>query len=486
MNAKVKLHAAKVEYSGESVGRELVFDFQCLGVTRRVVTRIGRTTGRRISREINATLFDMDVDLTAIEATAGDGGAAYRLPLSVEIAERDPVYTDTVHGETEVVLSVESTAIQEHRFDVTFIATQGSDKGRRANFRFTLQAEVIAVRLIMETLPAVGILAGHALIGSGTLAYHLDYEGNTNATADVLTPDGVFQFGLRDNAKQLLLSPSQADDLKGIFLWGEPYGSAALASPQSSAYANVATGRLHVLREEFSETRTTFRISVFLIQSVVDYIVGEFHHNLESADLGKMRLWNADAAAIERDGCASLSGTELLECRDVYGAHQYAAILRGRAEALWTRKVHKDEGIPGIIYDVILWGGGEWDYKPRIRPIWGTEQRLGNRAEIFYYDMWANFHYGCLGRTAGFALGRLVSGGNAAQIIDTGTYDPVDDVLTQEGFTLLNFTRAELLSVLERNRDDFVVEGRQAIWSSRSAQQQYMEREFAKRGIPLP
>jgi len=430
--------------------------------------------------------LDKDIDLTAIEETGEDGRRAYRLPLSVEIAERDPVYTDAAHGETRVDLTVESTDIQEHIFDVAFTATQGSDKGRRANFRFTLQVEVTTVRLIIETPHMSGMFADHVLIGSRTLAYHLDYEGKTNAKVDILKPDGTFQFGLSDNRNQVILSPDEAENLTGIFVWAKPYGSAALASPQSAIYANVATGRLHILRNEFSEARSEIKIVVFVIQSIIDYIVAEFNNNLEAPDLGKIRIWNADADAVERDGCATLTGTDLLECRDVYGAHQYSAILHGRAESLWTRKVHKDEGIPGFFYNVILWGGGEWDYKPRIRRIWGTEQRLGNRAEIFYYDVWANLHYGCLGCIAGFKLERLVSGGNVAQIIDTGSYDPVDDVLTQEGFTLPNFTRSELLAVLERNKDDFVVAGRKAIWNSPSAQQDYIKREFDRRGIPKP
>jgi len=34
MNAKVKLHVAKLEYTGGSVGRDLGFEFHCLGATQ--------------------------------------------------------------------------------------------------------------------------------------------------------------------------------------------------------------------------------------------------------------------------------------------------------------------------------------------------------------------------------------------------------------------------------------------------------------------
>lgn len=486
MRATVKLRVIRIEYTGQSVGRDLVFEFQSQGEKLRFAKSIQLSKGEIISQVVDETVVEKDIDLQFIKDTDEDDHIYYRLPVSVTITELDPIYTDTANGSTHIVLDIASSDIQAHVLDVIFTSTRGSDKNRRANFRFFLELELIAVSLIIRVQPPSGKLADYALSGSRTIAYHLDYEGKSNAKADVLSADGTLEYEGTEIAERILLLQSEARNLKGIFFWGCIYGATALVAPQSRIYSDNATGRLDVRRDELSENGNEMVAIIVPIQSVLDFIVVEFHKNLKDPELGTIRIWNSNADAVERDGCNTLVGTELLECRDIYGKHRYPSILRGQAEALWAHKVHKDEGIAGLFQDVIFWGGGEWDYKPRIRAIWGAKQRLGNRADVFYYDMWANFHYGCIGCIGGFRLQRLVSGGNQAQIIDTGSYDPVDDVLTQEGYDLTDFDRPALLSILDRNKDDFLVAARERIWEDPSAREAYMKREFDKRAIPKP
>lgn len=59
---------------------------------------------------------------------------------------------------------------------------------------------------------------------------------------------------------------------------------------------------------------------------------------------------------------------------------------------------------------------GQWDYKKDIRDTWGEAQTVDfsvlgiNEEVIFYYDIWANFHFGYLGMTGGFSEEALLTG----------------------------------------------------------------------------
>jgi RHS repeat-associated protein len=59
---------------------------------------------------------------------------------------------------------------------------------------------------------------------------------------------------------------------------------------------------------------------------------------------------------------------------------------------------------------------GQWDYKKDIREIWGEAQTVDfsdigiDEEVIFYYDVWANFHYGYVGSALGFSEQALLSG----------------------------------------------------------------------------
>lgn len=59
---------------------------------------------------------------------------------------------------------------------------------------------------------------------------------------------------------------------------------------------------------------------------------------------------------------------------------------------------------------------GQWDYKKEIGDEWGQAQRIDfcsigfNEEVIFYYDIWANFHFGYVGTAGGFSEESLLTG----------------------------------------------------------------------------
>jgi RHS repeat-associated protein len=66
---------------------------------------------------------------------------------------------------------------------------------------------------------------------------------------------------------------------------------------------------------------------------------------------------------------------------------------------------------------------GQWDYKADISDIWGQAQKVDFSAIgideqiIFYYDIWANFHYGYVGTALGFSEQALLTGAAYEQAI---------------------------------------------------------------------
>jgi hypothetical protein len=100
--------------------------------------------------------------------------------------------------------------------------------------------------------------------------------------------------------------------------------------------------------------------------------------------------------------------------------------LKHEALALWAQKVRPDTGKKAWLADNVF-GSGDWDHKPRIGPVWGVWNRIGNSPSVYYYDIWSNIHFGFVGRVAGFSLEELVWGSNAAQEADSGTKDPKRD-----------------------------------------------------------
>ena len=59
---------------------------------------------------------------------------------------------------------------------------------------------------------------------------------------------------------------------------------------------------------------------------------------------------------------------------------------------------------------------GQWDYKKEIRDYWGYRQEIDfcsigiDEKQVFYYDIWANFHFGYVGTAGGFSEESLLTG----------------------------------------------------------------------------
>lgn len=51
------------------------------------------------------------------------------------------------------------------------------------------------------------------------------------------------------------------------------------------------------------------------------------------------------------------------------GAGQLAIDLMSYLDT--ARQFHTDDGWQGDVWNALFFGGGEWDHKPRIRPVWG-------------------------------------------------------------------------------------------------------------------
>ncbi|MGI0117901.1 polymorphic toxin type 44 domain-containing protein [Zooshikella sp. RANM57] len=298
--------------------------------------------------------------------------------------------------------------------------------------------------------------SNHLLQGKVVVEYHLDFEGKKNSDIDRLTADGAFTFW-NDSEITIPLTKEKYDTLKNVFIWGQEYAAASFRTN------DVAVGRLSIPRSSMHEMTINDRGRNFLIleadaeclESVVDYIVREVAANRNDPVIQEIR--------------------DDLRKGNVGGA-QYS----------WARKVHKDEGVILPTYELFFWGGGEWDHKPRIRNVWGATNRLGNSKDVYYYDMWSNFHYGFVGKIAGFDRDMLISGGQIAQFFDGADFDAVDDVLTQEGVDLQSFSRDDLLEVLSRNKKHFVYEFRKKIWENLDEQKKYVLSQYPKRRISIP
>lgn len=86
-----------------------------------------------------------------------------------------------------------------------------------------------------------------------------------------------------------------------------------------------------------------------------------------------------------------------------------------------------DYGKTGFHEALYSLGTGEWDFKPVIYDAWGTDNRLGNSAAVYKYDIWANLHYGYVGAAAGFSKDELNWGANVQQQADSKSEDSTRD-----------------------------------------------------------
>lgn len=240
-----------------------------------------------------------------------------------------------------------------------------------------------------------------------------------------------------------------------LYIWANPYAS--LAFQEHGSHGGLAVGRL-ILTRRSEKRRGAVTVpvrgagpgdlqiyyEVTLVNSVVQYIADEMNTNAATPEVTQIRLKMAQVAA-DMAAYQKLTGTTT-EPRFFHPrsrAMWRSMTPEGRiwkriedtenqAEYDYGHLVHKDEGFSGFAQDIYFWGGGQWDHKPRIRPVWGTDQRLGNTKTTYFYDIWSNIHFGYVGRAAGIPLTTLTEGAGKAQFWDSGSTTG-DDLIDEQG-----------------------------------------------------
>jgi hypothetical protein len=265
------------------------------------------------------------------------------------------------------------------------------------------------------------------------------------------------------------LSKKQADALAAVEVWAEPYGYAAVLDAKNG---QLALGRLHYDKPLAGAQNNHAVCEVHVLDSVVAFIVGEMSRNAHSPDMQATRRANdaaaksfADAAELRKEAPNAgffSSGGMYQAASDL---DQAGAAQKTIADGIFAYHVHTKAGVQGWL------PGGDWDHKPRIGPVWGQKNRLGDSAKVYYYDIWSNIHFGYVGRAAGFSLDELLGGSNAQQNVYSpgqGDEDADKDTI-RAGFALYSdapgatVTIPAVLAVVAAH-DDWLYDARQAAW----------------------
>ncbi len=242
-----------------------------------------------------------------------------------------------------------------------------------------------------------------------------------------------------------------------VHLWAEPIASAALMEPRS--HDGICVGRLTLTRRNMKRrgavgsrlpgvdgTDMHMHFEVTVVNSVSQYIADEMNTNVADTRVTSLALKMAELNA-SRNSTDNIPGSLTVPSNNWLGWSPNTALPGKKWSQLgewwsdnwnqynWGHLVHKDEGWAGFGQDLFFFGGGEWDHKPRIRPVWGAFNRLGNSGDIWFYDIWSNIHYGYVGRAAGLPLEVLTSGAGRAQAVDSGSSETEtgDDLVDTEG-----------------------------------------------------
>jgi hypothetical protein len=239
-----------------------------------------------------------------------------------------------------------------------------------------------------------------------------------------------------------------------LYFWAEPYGRATFK--KSGFHDNFAVGRLKVAPNGCHKGGLTKKppnamaedeqiICEFqLVQSIPNFIADEMNTNGKSSDVQKM----ADLNRLAKE-------------KTLWGTLQKYPFAEGQASDLLGCRTHSNEGDwRDAAQDKIFCGlsakGGQWDHKPRIRPVWGVRNRLGNRGFVYYYDSWSNIHYGFVARKGAISQENALNGASWAQLIDQlgGKDDPSDVEAIKEGYALgasPSVTIQSVIDIFERN-----------------------------------
>jgi hypothetical protein len=291
--------------------------------------------------------------------------------------------------------------------------------------------------------------AGEVTEGKNTKSNKDNFRASAEKTGSkALAKSGVQQFDF-----QLTEAEYNAGSFD-LYFWVEPYGRAALRK------GSLVTGRLKVGLSQCQKGGLPKRppnamdgdeqiVCEFeLVQSVVNFIVDEMNTNGKSADVKSMAQNN------DRANSGETVNTPRGRRSKYPGAGKEASDLLGcrthSSEGGWQ------DGAQDLIFCGFSKKGGQWDHKPRIRPIWGTNNRLGNRGFVYYYDSWSNIHFGFVARKGGFTQEKALSGAEWAQLIDqlSGKDDPSDIEAIKEGYALGGLdtvTIQNIIQIFERN-----------------------------------
>ncbi|MDO9542785.1 MAG: hypothetical protein Q7J98_10745 [Kiritimatiellia bacterium] len=129
----------KIIYSGENIGNDLIFQFN---VQRQVAqVKTGISSGQHKS-----------FDKVLFQGTFTESSA--RLPIRVNITEKDPVFPDTGSGSSRFNVQLQGPETQTHSFNANVIAS-GGDQGKIAAFTFIMEANVVkALKVDISTTDA--------------------------------------------------------------------------------------------------------------------------------------------------------------------------------------------------------------------------------------------------------------------------------------------------------------------------------------------
>lgn len=352
----------------------------------------------------------------------------------------------------------------------------------------------LKTRVLAEKLPEPPVLS---------LGYAVDSKSRP-ITADPIPADGYFQLlsGSQTTTVQLQHMLNAAD-LKAIAIWVEDYAEYSIIDPDLPASRELATGRLTYKTADLvlDQCKHTITLKLAATISPLQFIVNEMRNNPNSAD-GKIIKAYTDKAdqlynqliknRIEPEGYNQnnlISGEPSLETIGMAGVtdsnytlhkhgyllnrgrdgnltgnaanlgnyyflkalDQYVA-LREQAKTEWAGRVHtNDDSLVSGGMDWYLPGSPKWDHKPRLNPIWGAFNRLGNQPYYLYYDIWSNMHYGYVGKQLGFTKKELLDGSGLQQLFDALSEDDPRDVQSMtEGYNLGIASTSSVLTITEK------------------------------------
>ncbi|MHC5308445.1 polymorphic toxin type 44 domain-containing protein [Bartonella sp. LJL80] len=267
-----------------------------------------------------------------------------------------------------------------------------------------------------------------------------------------------------------------------VHIWGEPYGYVAFR--KTGIAQNLALGRLRLEPKNCQKGTVIDRppnardndlqilCELEAVQSVVNYMTDELNTNQSSSYANDIKKQLDNARELYRKGNVG-EGPQTIDPRRG-GIFQPEKSLPLTNQADYAARIAVDDfaclvhsnsdRLASMAQDLYFCGritpkGGVWDHKPKIIQIWGTDNRLGNRKIVYFYDIWSNIHYGYIGKKIGFTDYILLKGADGAQQFDnkdSSKDDPVDQQAIREGIQLANKSTvhiADLIQIVEKHPD---------------------------------